>query len=567
MALVATYVPYSELNNGKPSTFDEFCGELGVFARTRILHICSAMNAALFSNEDALNQEAHDAFVRTFFEPPLAERLLRKQGDVRFVFHRQQVLFVAKTAVLACSDDGLIPGPLQFRRLGRIFLMAGDHLPNPVGAPEQLDNKFAYLAAQFLPIQEASGFHRFDHKVARSFMMLSQCAPKLHGDPCYYDIQQTFEKITGVPLVTFQSLLFGSLARFHKFHPKAYVSNPKNFGLSKTWFASTAIAPDVVDRFLELVSATPAEFKCAYERSNQGTSDFTPFRDRPLFRDGDFLFLIDFAFLAEKFETAPFWTVHNYLREKRARDALHAFWGRVFEKYGCEILQGSSSQPMNVVHESPSFVDKQKGEVCDAIVICGNTAALIELKGTTFSSFAKYGGDFNSLKAELDYKLFQDREGNAKAVLQLKRAVDLICGSDTPEQVDGVDLKYIKTVYPVIVTRDDVGSTVGVNAFLQVRFDGVVRRKQMRKTVTPVFCLDAEDLERLTAYLTDTPFTDLLGAHWKASRTQGRYLSNPYFATNNNAMVQRKGVRRPKTIERFWDDLSEKAAEHLGLKL
>jgi hypothetical protein len=554
MAVVATYVPYSELNDGKPSTLDEFCGEVSAFARSRILHLCSAMNAALRSNEDSINREAHDALVKTFFEPQLADRLLRKQGDVRFVFHRQQILFVAKTAVLHCPDDGLVPGPPQFRRLGKIFLMAGDHLPTLGGTPELIDDKFAYFAAQFLPIQEASGFHRIDHKVARSFMMLSQSVPKLRDKESYYDIETDFGDLTGVPLLTFQSLLFGSLAKFHKFDPQAYVSDPRNFGLRKTWFASTKLDPQIIDRFLELVSASPAEFKSAYEKTNQGISDFTPFRDRPLFKDGEYVFLIDFAYLAEKFETAPFWTIHSSLSDKRAKDGFHAFWGRVFEKYGCDILRSSSVPPVNVVHESPTFVDKRRGQVCDAIVVCGSSAAFVELKGATFSSLAKYGGDHKRLKTELDNKLVQEADGNAKAVLQLKRVIELVCNSDHPEPIDGIDLSYIKTIYPVIVTRDDLGSTFGVNAFLQVRFDAVVHRKQMRKTITPLFCLSAEDLERLTAYLGDTSLTDLLHAHYRANKQRGKYLLNPYFATDNNWILRKKGMRRPTTMEGFWHE-------------
>src|SRR6202035_697930 len=100
MAVVATYIPYSELNDGKPSTLDQFHAQLSVFARTRILHLCSVMNALLRSDENTINQKAHDAMVRAFFEPQLADRLLMKRGDVRVVFHRQQILFVAKTAVL-----------------------------------------------------------------------------------------------------------------------------------------------------------------------------------------------------------------------------------------------------------------------------------------------------------------------------------------------------------------------------------------------------------------------------------------------------------------------------------
>ncbi|MGD0908126.1 MAG: hypothetical protein ABSA96_11130, partial [Candidatus Acidiferrales bacterium] len=110
MATVATYFPYSELNNGMPSTLDEFHRELGAYARVRILHLCSVLNAMLLPrDENFINQEAHDALVRAFFEPKISEYLLRKDGDVRFVFHRQQILFVAKTAILNCSDVGLVP--------------------------------------------------------------------------------------------------------------------------------------------------------------------------------------------------------------------------------------------------------------------------------------------------------------------------------------------------------------------------------------------------------------------------------------------------------------------------
>jgi hypothetical protein len=218
------------------------------------------------------------------------------------------------------------------------------------------------------------------------------------------------------------------------------------------------------------------------------------------------------------------------------------------------------------VHDSPTFVDKRKGQVCDAIVVCGSSAAFVELKGATFSSVAKYGGDYKRLKTELENKLVQEAEGNAKAVQQLKRAIELVCNSEHPEPVDGIDLGYIKTIYPVIVTRDDLRSTFGVNAFLQVMFDAVVHRKLARKTITPLFCMNAEDLERLTAYLSDTPFTDLLHAHYRANNRQGKYLLNPYFATDNNWILKKKGMRRPDIIEAFWHELSMRAAEHLGLK-
>jgi hypothetical protein len=153
--------------------------------------------------------------------------------------------------------------------------MAGDHLPTVVAKPEALDDKFVLFALHFLPVQEASGFHRFDHKIARSFKMYTETAPSLHADGgCYYDIAQAFEETTKLPLMTFFSLLFGSLARFNKFDLKAFVNDPRSCGLSETWFRSTKIPSEAIERFLGLISMTPAELRGAYEKANHGASDF-----------------------------------------------------------------------------------------------------------------------------------------------------------------------------------------------------------------------------------------------------------------------------------------------------
>ena len=71
--------------------------------------------------------------------------------------------------------------------------------------------------------------------------------------------------------------------------------------------------------------------------------------------------------------------------------------------------------------------------------------------------------------------------------------------------------------------------------------------------------------ERLTAYFRDTLFTDLLEAYYAANKRKGEYFLNSYFMAEN-AILKEKGLRRPETLEGFWDQLSMSAAEHLGLK-
>ena len=430
-----------------------------------------------------------------------------------------------------------------------------------------MDDKFAYFASQLLPVQEASGFHRFEHKIGRSYAMISDSAPRLRGrvDP-YWDIPALFEETTNVPLLTFQSLLFGSLSKFLNFDLAVLQADPGRYRLSKQWFSSTKIPQETIERFLTLVSAPADEFRSAFQKSDWGNSDFTAFRDRPFFRDGEGLVLIDFAFLAEKLEAGPFWIVHNSLPNGSTKEDFHNFWGQVFEKYCCDMLSNATAAPRNVVFEAPVFADAKKGQVCDALVICGSSAAFIELKGSTFSSRAKYGADYKDLRREIQQKLVQKPDGSPKAVYQLKRAIELTCGSGHQEAIKGVDLSRVRYVYPVVVTRDDIGSTLGVNAFLQHRFDEVIQRKLMGKIVTPLFCMNSEDLETLTGYMREVSITDLLDAHYRASRQSGPYFMNPYFATRGNSILKEKGIRRPESQAKWWHDFTETALDRLGLE-
>jgi hypothetical protein len=567
MAVFATYIPFSEINENKPSTIEEFHKAIAAFPRTRLLHICSAMNALLRSEDQSVNIAAHDSLVRNLFDDATAARLLQPGEEVRFVFHRQQILFIAKAAILYCTDDDQNIDPAQFKELGKVFLMAGDHLATPPKKPEGIPDKFAYFASMLLPVQEASGFHRFDYKMARSFMMLDHSAPQLRDrKPRYWDIPALFERVCALPLLTFQSLLFGALTKFSKFDPKAYMDDPRSYGLDRGWFRSTNVRPELIETFLEYVSETPARFKVSFEKADWGASDFTPFRDRPLFKVGDYYFLIDFAFLAEKFETGPFWTVHNSLTTSADKIDLHSFWGEVFERYSNDVLKTTSDIAVNVVSDSPDFEDKSRGQLCDAAVLCGTSAVFIEMKGATFTSRAKYGSDYHRLMAEVDAKLVHEPDGVAKAVYQLKRAVESAFDRSVPEKVKGIDLRLVDTVYPLVVTRDDIGNVFAMNGYLQVKFSDAIGRPDVTVRVTPLFCMNAEDFERLCAYLGDTPLADLLHAHYRACRERGDYLMTSYFATDGNKILKRLGLRQPKVSLGAWSRLAEIAVQHLGLK-
>ena len=559
MAKAAVYFTYAELHDDVPSSLEDFRARLSEFSRIKLLHICSVINAALREDEAPRSRKAHDRLVREVFSQKTAAQLLKPGENVRFVFHRQQLLFVMKESLLNCRDDGRIPAVPE-DTFGELFLMASDHLPLQTTNPDTLEDKFVWLAANLLPVQEASAFNNFDLSIVRSQLMLFEALPKVESKP-HYDIPAMFEGITGMPLMTFHSLEFGALTKFMKFDAERFAQNPRNYSLQREWFSSTNVPTAQVDAFLNFSSSTPDQLASELLKHNSGPNDYTIFRDKPLFRDGDNLFLVDFSFLAEKIESAPFWTIHSTLGHAERKE-FHSFWGRVFERYGNDLLESAVDGHLNALYRNPVFDSRPNEEVCDAILVCGDSAAFIEFKGATFTAKAKYGNDPALLRSELDRKLV--RGDKRQAVEQLCCSIQAVCRRTDPERIRGLDLNRIATIFPLIITRDDVGSTVGVNAFLNCRFQEGFNRKEMFKTVTPLFCISSGDLERLTNYLGEAKLTDILEAHYRVCRRRGKYLSEPLFTTEGNKMLDNRRAK-PRILTEAWKGVGNKMIDQLGL--
>jgi len=69
-----------------------------------------------------------------------------------------------------------------------------------------------------------------------------------------------------------------------------------------------------------------------------GPTDFTAFRNKPLLQFVNGLHLIDLWFLAEKYESGPFWSIFASLKSKD-KPVFFSFWGLLFEAYMSNILE------------------------------------------------------------------------------------------------------------------------------------------------------------------------------------------------------------------------------------
>lgn len=93
-------------------------------------------------------------------------------------------------------------------------------------------------------------------------------------------------------------------------------------------------------------------------------------------------------------------------------------------------------------------------------------------------------------------------------VCQLLSAVKTICG--WPEKLPDW-LKGIKKIIPVIITKDDVGSSWVVNAYLNRRVKDQLSPKSHKGViVTPLVSLNISSLERSMWVLKEKSFADVL---------------------------------------------------------
>jgi len=136
-----------------------------------------------------------------------------------------------------------------------------------------------------------------------------------------------------------------------------------------------------------------------------------------------------------------------------------------------------------------------------------------------------------------------------------------LCRYENPDKIEGIDMTQVTTVFPLIITRDDLGSALGTNAFLNLHFQELLKGKRYPRSVTPLFCLSSDDLEKLSAYLPDCALADVLSARHK----RDKMLQSSFWLVENS-VLKKKGERKPTVLVGESGKLGRMMAERLGLK-
>jgi hypothetical protein len=520
--------------------------------------LCAAISFSLDFVVGLHTEETHRSWVRRLFPPPEAEWILKNNANV---FHRHQLLFLMQEAAQFCPEIGDAPGTeLPLREIGELFLMASDQINTPISELSEAGNPSLRLIRMLLPSNEANLFTNAFQKMGRAHLIVTQIAELRRPEKAFFDIRDLFQQATGIPYEIFEALMVAVFTRLVNV-PEA-LKDATKFGIDEAYFASLSLPQTQIERFFALVSATPNEFHTSLTAENPRPNDFRVIREKPLLKVNNRYFPLDAHIGFEKFDSAVYWNILSILPESKKRQ-FAAFWGGIFEDYVIWLLEKTANSQLNRIIQNPRYSDNADQQVCDVIVQCGRVAIFVEIKGNTITAEAKYSGDLNSLKGDLERKWVGESD-KKRGVTQLVPAIKATCSDEAPRCIDGIDMRSISTVIPLIVTRDEFGGYMGVNTYLNDRFEAILGKVRYRKSVTSLICICADSLEKLSPYLHDTRLSDLLSVRLRGDKklsTQFFTHVGPYLKKKNGG----KEVRQPTILKDATFDVVKAAAELLAL--
>ena len=323
---VEAYLTFAEFNGGIRSTHDQFRSELSRYSRAEVFTFCIVANTVIYGIDPNPNRVAHDQIVKLACLPETLPLKIAAALSKRALFHRQQLLFVAKESLIVCSEYGIPfrPG----RDLARLFLMANNQPRDSRSSGQTGETETLRLLTEFIPIIEASRFFPFQHKFARPLVILNKILPTYDGSPPF-DLRRLFAQFTGFEPDDYFGLLFCVLTKCVDFNLGNLLDNPNSFGIDSGFLPNSRFSRDEVDRFLKDVSATQELYRDELQKIDRGSFDFTCFKNHPLLLRGNKVFPINLYLLGARCESALYWKIYEGLSGKD-RDKFQSFWAMYF---------------------------------------------------------------------------------------------------------------------------------------------------------------------------------------------------------------------------------------------
>jgi hypothetical protein len=524
---------------GNAGTAAEFRGVLGKYARKGLLIACARLTVEFnygLEGKTVAKDEITRQFIPRLFPADLAARVNRAFEHDRVIFFQGQLRYIAAevTRLPAVND---LP-EIENQEIGELLLRASEIMMFRPPKPADPMDALASRVAEFVPIYEIdTPTDPFD-QLMRIYIMLTVNIPRLASKgSLQFDVPAEFQKVFGFSLADYTNFMFSLLLHALKERDARQANTEPPSPVGPYWLKTTTLSEETIHKVLATVSFSLDAI--APPKKSHGYADFTFLRDNPYLRDGEHYFCLDYEFALGKLESGVIYRVLDNLEPDR-KDPYLSFWGPVFEDYLAWLFESYVSTKYNTYHSSPTYADGT--EVCDAIVICGGTAILIEAKIATCNIKTKYSGDFELMKKYLEAKLV-GTQTKRKGVWQLVKAIENLKTKST--EFLPPCLARVNKIIPLIVTKDEIGSSFFINTYLNERFESQFKRKDYRPLViTPLVTMSAGSLERAMRPLAKMAFSTIL----ENRITTDRQLGRPFEAASKYVF---KGTARslPKHME------------------
>lgn len=562
---LAVYESWGDLLR-KPSEYDDLLQVLRRFSRYSVLWTCSFITVSLRLYEGIPEDfVAYDGLVDHYFSKEISLRLkvgIRSGNPQRLLFHRQQLLHIAKLALKECAVTGL-DAAIPAAGFGLVLLMMNDHLqPNVIPSGPILTYERRHHAAfltEFLATQEFAGHIRPDTAI-RAYRMFVEIPQSLTDDPNFIDLGASLYQRTQLTYRQIFAITVGLIARYMTLRNTELQSNGYLLLSHANYLGPLQISQESLARYFALISIPYVQPEKIVEDKGGLRADLSLFRACPLIakwfdtgtqnqRCG--YLPVDIELWWQKIYTAPFWILYRADPNRFSR-----FWGTVFEEYVHSLLEPChTKQGMSYIRNPRDPVHNNK-EICDAMILQGDSLVLIECKAGLIRADKKYGGDVDSLSKHLYSKFVEDEStGKKKGVFQLAAAVRELFSKGQPHK-----LRWhpgaIRRCYLLLVTLDDIGDTLSMSPFLEsFLVEKLDRQDYPDLEIKPLFCVNVATLERLTTSMKHSPLHILL-SRWQEI--------NPLLSTPFSAMHMPDLVSVPDAAARTeWERVMMIAKEEL----
>lgn len=498
--------------------------------------------------ETAANEETTAKWIPTLFPPSLVTRVKTFASQGRVIFFQGQLRYLAAEVTRLEQgheeDSTVVPDAA----LGGLLLAAAELLYKPHVKPSDDLDVMANLVAEFLPTYEIGSITDPIMLFLRFYIFLTIIIPQLPAHLKTFDVEALFEQQFGFPLKRYYQFIFSFIIHAMTERNEKPTGTPIDGALRTSWFQKTTIPQDQVSKMFDTVCFSLDNLPDT--RVTLGYGDFEFLRDHPYFRHDGAMYCLDYEYAVAKLESGALWRVLRELDSGKRLSYL-GFWGNVFENYVGWLFSTYASKSLNRFYASPLYEHEKDQPICDAIVTCGSTAVLIEAKLATCPVQVRYSGDYQKFKQYLEDRLVAGTD-RPIGVSQLLTAVQNL--TTLPPAALPPWLRAMRKFVPLIITKDEIGSSWVTNTYLNARFAQKINRKKCKRyVVTPLVSMSVSTLERSLAALSDHALSDILEDRIRADRKLGR----PFEAASSYVPTgpARKAFKHLEIMENLSDQL------------